>query len=96
VEFKDKDGRPNGKKIYLQLKSAIPIFGRRRSDGLEVFTLRTTATWNIGSVSLLTSISSSADRRANQRRNIRWIDVTRYLKNRKDKKSRQIIFEANP
>ena len=25
---------------------------------------------------------------------IRWMNVTRYLKNRKDKKSRQIIFQG--
>ncbi|MDQ3776677.1 MAG: DUF4365 domain-containing protein [Pseudomonadota bacterium] len=25
---------------------------------------------------------------------IRWMNVTRYLKNRKDKKSRQVIFEG--
>ena len=27
---------------------------------------------------------------------IRWMNVTRYLKNRKDKKSRQIIFDGEP
>ena len=40
VEFKDNDGQPSGKKIYVQLKSGNSYLRTRRSDGREVFDVK--------------------------------------------------------
>lgn len=60
LEFKDNAGQPSGRKIYVQLKSGSSYQRTRRKDGREIFDVKTTATWNTGSVSRLTFISSSA------------------------------------
>lgn len=65
IEFKDNDGEPSGKKIYVQLKNGNS-HRRSRRDGRDFFDVTTTAASNIGSASRWTCISSSA-RRTNAR-----------------------------
>jgi WD40 repeat protein/DNA-directed RNA polymerase subunit RPC12/RpoP len=95
VEFKDKDGHPSGKKIYVQLKSGNSYLRTRRRDGCEVFDIkndRHLEYWISQPVDVYLVIRQTDERTGEE--TIRWMNVTRYLKNRKDKKSRQIIFDG--
>jgi GTPase SAR1 family protein len=95
VEFKDKDGHPSGKKIYVQLKSGNSYLRTRRRDGREVFDVkndRHLEYWISQPVDVYLVIRQTDERTGEE--TIRWMNVTRYLKNRKDKKSRQIIFDG--
>jgi hypothetical protein len=93
VEFKDDDGRASGKRIYIQLKSGNSYLRMRRRDGSEVFDVkdeRHLAYWISQPVDVYLVIRQTDEASGVQA--IRWMNVTRYLKNRKDQNSRQIIF----
>jgi hypothetical protein len=95
VEFKDNDGRLSGKKIYVQFKSGNSYLRTRRGDGLEVFDVkndRHLEYWTSQPVDVYLVIRQTDEQTGEQ--TIRWMNVTRYLKNRKNKKSRQIIFDG--
>jgi hypothetical protein len=95
VEFKDNHGRPSGKKIYVQLKSGNSYLRRRRSDGREVFDVknkRHLEYWISQPVDVYLVIRQTDEQTGEQ--TIRWMNVTRYLKNRRDKQRRQIIFDG--
>jgi len=97
VEFRDNDGRPSGKKIYVQLKSGNSYLRQRRSDGREVFDVKNDRHldyWINQPVDVYL-VFRQTDERSNAG-SIRWMNVTRYLKSRKDKQSRQIIFDGEP
>ena len=95
VEFKDNDGKASGKKIYIQLKSGNSYLRTRKRDGSEVFDVKNRAPSRILDQPAGGRVSRHPpDGRAERPANIRWMNVTRYLKNRKDKKSRQIIFDG--
>jgi hypothetical protein len=93
VEFKDNDGKPSGQKIYIQLKSGNSYLRTRKGDGSEVFDVkeeRHLDYWINQPVDVYLVIHQT-DEMTGQHV-IRWMNVTRYLKARKDKKSRQILF----
>lgn len=95
VEFKDNDGQASGKKIYVQLKSGNSYLRTRQRDGHEVFDVkneRHLAYWINQPVDVYLVIRQQDERSGEE--TIRWMNVTRYLKNRKDKTSRQIVFEG--
>ena len=95
VEFKDNDGKASGKRIYIQLKSGNSYLRTRKGDGREVFDLkndRHLEYWINQPVDVYLVIRQHDEMRGEG--TIRWMNVTRYLKNRKDKKSRQIIFDG--
>lgn len=95
VEFKDNHGRPSGKKIYVQLKSGNSYLRTRKSDGREVFDVkndRHLEYWMGQPVDVYLVIRQTDERTGEEA--IRWMNVTRYLKDRQDKKSRQIIFHG--
>ena len=95
VEFRDNDGRPSGQKIYVQLKSGNSYLRTRKSDGCEVFDVtndRHLEYWIQQPVEVYLVIRQSDEMSGQEV--IRWMNVTRYLKSRKDQKSRQIIFEG--
>ncbi len=95
VEFKDNDGQASGKKIYVQLKSGNSYLRTRRHDGREVFDVkneRHLTYWINQPVDVYLVIRQTDERSGEE--TIRWMNVTRYLKNRKDKTSRQIVFEG--
>lgn len=92
VEFKDNNGNPSGKMIFVQLKSGNSYLRTRKGDGSEVFDVkddRHLEYWISQPVDVYLVIRQT-DELSGQV--IRWMNVTRYLKARKDKKSRQIIF----
>jgi WD40 repeat protein len=93
VEFKDDDGLASGKKIYVQLKSGNSYLRRRRNDGREVFDVKNERHlnyWIYQPVDVYLVIRQTEER--GDEGTIRWMNVTRYLKERKDKTSRQIVF----
>lgn len=94
VEFKDNDGRASGKKVYVQLKSGNSYLRTRWRDGREVFDVKNERHldyWINQPVDVYLVIRQ-ADQRGGE--TIRWMNVTRYLKSRKNKGSRQIVFEG--
>lgn len=93
VEFKDDDGKASGKRIYIQLKSGNSYLRTRKGDGSEVFDVkddRHLEYWINQPVDVYLVIRQKYKMSGVEM--IRWMNVTRYLKARKDKKSRQIIF----
>lgn len=93
VEFKDRDGKASGKKIYVQLKSGNSYLRTRRRDGSEVFDVkdeRHLTYWINQPVDVYLVIRQQDEMRGEE--TIRWMNVTRYLKERQDKRSRQIVF----
>jgi GTPase SAR1 family protein/DNA-directed RNA polymerase subunit RPC12/RpoP len=93
VEFKDNDGKASGKRIYIQLKSGNSYLRTRKGDGSEVFDVtndRHLEYWISQPVDVYLVIRQKDEMSGDG--TIRWMNVTRYLKNRKDKKSRQILF----
>lgn len=97
LEFKDKDGKPSGKKVYLQLKSGNSYLRTRRSDGCEIFDVKNSRHldyWIKQPVDVFLVIRQTNAQTGEHA--IRWMNVTHHLKNRKDKHSRQIIFDGYP
>ncbi|TLU87714.1 MAG: TIR domain-containing protein [Chlorobium sp.] len=93
VEFRDNDGKPSGQKIYVQLKSGNSYLRTRKGDGSEVFDVtneRHLEYWIQQPVDVYLVIRQSDEMSGQEV--IRWMNVTRYLKSRKNQKSRQIIF----
>jgi hypothetical protein len=90
VEFKDDGGEPSGKKIFVQLESGASHLRKRKSDSKEVFDVknpRHLEYWMSQPVDVYLVIRDAQE-------TIRWMNVTRYLKERRDKTSRQIVFEG--
>lgn len=90
VEFKGNDGKPSGKKIYVQLKSGDSHLRRQKADGREVFYVKNARHleyWVSQPVDVYLTIQDSA-------RDIRWMNITHYLKQRTNRTSRQIIFDG--
>jgi WD40 repeat protein len=95
VEFRGDDGQPSGKKVYVQLKSGNSYLRTRKSDGREVFDVKNDRHldyWISQPVDVYLVVRQTDDRTKEE--TIRWMNVTRYLKDRKDKESRQIIFDG--
>ncbi len=95
VEFKDNDGHASGKKIYIQLKSGNSYLRTRQRDGREIFDVKNDRHldyWINQPVDVYLVIRQTEERSGEGA--IRWMNVTRYLKSRKDKTSRQIVFDG--
>ena len=96
VEFKDNDGNASGKRIYIQLKSGNSYLRTRKGDGREIFDVsneRHLDYWVSQPVDVYLVIRQTDE--ASGAPVIRWMNVTRYLKARKDQRSRQIIFDGH-
>jgi hypothetical protein len=95
VEFKDNDGQASGRKIYVQLKSGDSYLRLRKSDAKEIFDVqneRHLEYWVSQPVDVYLVIRQADE--VSGGGSIRWMNLTRYLKTRKDKQSRQIIFDG--
>ena len=93
VEFRDNDGKASGKRIYIQGKSGNSYLRTRKGDGSEVFDVkddRYLEYWISQPVDVYLVIGQTDEQSGQQV--MRWMNVTRYFKDRQDKKSRQIIF----
>jgi len=88
VEFKNNDGQASGEKIYVQLKSGASYLRTLKAGEKEVFDVnkpRHLEYWVSQPVDVYLVVRDAEE-------TIRWMNVTRYLKARQDKQSRQIIF----
>jgi GTPase SAR1 family protein len=97
VEFRDNDGKASGKKIYVQLKSGDSYLRLRKSDGTEVFDVqndRHLESWVSQPVDVYLVTRQTDEVTGGS--GIRWMNLTRYLKTRTDKWSRQITFDGEP
>ena len=95
LEFRNNDGEASGKKIYVQLKSGNSYLRTRQRDGREIFDVkneRHLEYWINQPVDVYLVIRQTDERSGEE--TIRWMNVTHYLKDRKDKASRQIVFEG--
>jgi len=95
VEFRDNDGKASGKKIYVQLKSGDSYLRLRKTDGKEIFDVqneRHLGYW-VSQVADVYLVIRQTDE-VSGGSTIRWMNLTRYLKTRKDQQSRQIIFDG--
>ena len=95
MEFKDDDAKPSGKKIHVQLKSGNPYLRRRQRHGSAVFDVKKDRHLDYSvsqPVDVYLVIRQTDERSGGE--TIRWMNVTRYLKNPENKKSRQIVFEG--
>ena len=95
IEFKDNKGQPSGQKIYVQLKSGNSYLRTRKSDGREIFDVkneRHLQYWLSQPVDVYLVFCQTDGQRDNPI--IRWMNVTRYLKNPNTQSSRQIVFNG--
>ncbi|APZ96748.1 TIR domain-containing protein [Fuerstiella marisgermanici] len=90
VEFRDTQGNASGRKIYVQLKCGGSHLRHRKHDDNEVFDAETRHLeyWVNQPVDVYLVIRDAEKK-------IRWMNVSQYLRDREDKKSRQIIFGGN-
>lgn len=95
VEFIDDTGKASGRKIYIQLKSGNSYLSTRKRNGREVFDVKDDRQfeWWINQPVDVYLVIRQTDEVSGQEV-IRWMNVTRYLKTRKDKTSRQIVFDG--
>jgi hypothetical protein len=90
VEFKDDSGKPSAKRIYVQLESGVSLSRKRERDGKEAFDVedpRCLEYWMSQPVDVYFVIRDAEE-------TIRWMNLTRHLKERLNKLSRQIVFEG--
>jgi WD40 repeat protein len=95
IEFKDNKGQPSGQKIYVQLKSGNSYLRTRKSDGREIFDVkneRHLQYWLSQPVDVYLVFCQTDGQHDNPI--IRWMNVTRYLKNPNTQSSRQIVFNG--
>lgn len=95
VEFRDDNGKASGKKIYVQLKSGDSYLRLRKTDGKEIFDVkheRHLEYWVNQPVDVYLVIRQTDE--VSGGGSIRWMNLTRYLKTRNDKQSRQIVFDG--
>jgi GTPase SAR1 family protein len=89
VEFRAADGRASGKKIYVQLKSGASYLSTRK-DGREIFDVkdpRHLGYWVSQPVDVYLVIRDGEGV-------IRWMNLSRYLRERTPSTSRQIVFDG--
>jgi GTPase SAR1 family protein len=91
IEFKDREGKASGQRIYLQLKSGDSYLYHRQRDDVEVFTIkkaRHAEYWLAQAYPVMLVIRTSEGQ-------IRWMNVTDYLQHH-GPDTRQIVFEGEP
>ena len=89
IEFRDNEGKPSGRKIYVQLKCGGSNLRHRQRDEAEVFDAKEQhlTYWTSQPVDVYLVIRDAE-------KTIRWMNVTRYLNDRENKASRQIVFSG--
>lgn len=91
IEFKDDDGKPTAKKLYLQLKSGDSHLRKRGRDGTEIFQIHHAdhaKYWMDQAYPVFLVI-------ANSEGEVRWMEIRDYLKRESDngqKVVKQIVF----
>ena len=91
IEFKNDKGEASGKRVYLQLKLRDSYVQKYQADGKEIFEIknsRHSEYWRDQDYPVMLVIRNSDGQ-------IRWMNVTDYLK-RSKKNTRRIIFDGEP
>ena len=86
---------PAARRSTSSSRAATPTCGHAKRDGREVFDVKNRRHldyWINQPVDVYLVIRQTDERSGEE--TIRWMNVTRYLKDRKDKTSRQIVFEG--
>lgn len=96
IEFKDSQGRPSGKRLYLQLKAGDSYLERRKTDGAEVFRIPKpwhAAVWQQQPFPVMLVVSTSTG-------GIRWMDISACLRRETEARGgtppAQIVFDGEP
>jgi len=93
IEFKDDEGKPTAKKLYLQLKSGDSHLKRRERDGAEIFQIHHpdhAKYWMEQAYPVFLVIGNSEG-------DVRWMEIRDYLKRESDngqRPVRQIVFSG--
>jgi len=93
IEFKDDEGKPTAKKLYLQLKSGDSHLRKRERDGAEIFQIHHedhAKYWMEQAYPVFLVIGNSEGE-------VRWMEIRDYLKresNNGQKPVRQIVFSG--
>ncbi len=95
IEFKNRSGRPSGKRILLQFKTGESYLHKRRLDNAEIFQIkrqRWAARWRerSGPVMMVYRTSDHV---------IRWMDIRAYMKEKSGegkRRVRQFAFDGRP
>ncbi|MDQ1353110.1 MAG: hypothetical protein QG657_3416, partial [Acidobacteriota bacterium] len=90
IEFKDKNGKASGKKIYVQLKSGGSYLRQRKRDNNIIFDVknpRHLQYWQGQPVDVYLVIRD-------EEKIIRWMNITTYLRARQNKESLQLEFSG--
>jgi small GTP-binding protein len=91
IEFKDDDGKPTAKKLYLQLKSGDSHLRKRERDGAEIFQIHHedhAKYWMEQAYPVFLVIGNSEGE-------VHWMEIRDYLKRESDngkKPAKQIVF----
>ena len=89
IEFRDRDGKASGRKVYVQLKSGDSHLRLRKRDDQLVFDIkhpRHIDYWQSQACDVWLVIRYQDV--------IRWMNVSDYLRRRPDQASRQIVFDG--
>ncbi|MEH2183161.1 TIR domain-containing protein [Nostoc sp.] len=91
IEFKNDQGKPSGKRVYLHLKSGDSYLYKRKRDGKEIFSKPSYAQyWYPDSQNYpVMLVIRTSDQQ------IRWMNVSDYLA-KHGKRKRQIEFDGEP
>jgi hypothetical protein len=89
IEFRDRDGKARGRKIHLQLKSGDSHLRRRKRDDSLIFDIK-----NERHIDYWQTQPCDVWLVIRHQEAIRWMNVTRYLKQRRNRRSRQIVFDG--
>jgi small GTP-binding protein len=93
IEFKDNDGKPTGRRLYLQLKPGDSYLHERKADGAEIFHIKSTdwvIYWQQQAYPVMLVIRDSDGK-------IRWMEVRDWLRRASDqgkKEVKQIAFDG--
>jgi hypothetical protein len=93
IEFKDDEGKPTAKKLYLQLKSGDSHLRKRQGDGAEIFQIHHedhAAYWMSQAYPVFLVIADSKGE-------VRWMEIRDYLKcesNNGKKRVKHIVFHG--
>ena len=91
IEFKNEQGQPSGRRIYLQFKNSHHYLRSLRADGTEVFTIknpRHAEYWQAQVYPVMLVIRNPAGQ-------ILWMNVSEYLRSH-TKRTDQILFSGEP
>ena len=94
IEFKDKDGKASGERVFVQLKSGDSYLRDRKRDQKEIFTIknkRHIEYWQQHQYPVMLVIRKNDE--------VRWMDVSQYLKDRAasgEKNLKQVEFTGEP